>query len=452
MDDFFKIDIVVKSNGIFKSCEEIYEVSSNVSGKVEKSNVKNSQFVEEGEVLFVVDVESLGDTIEVCKNKLAEINERIEILKAYSKSVDDEGILPESLKENRYYQEFIDRKKLLISNININNQDIQGRKDIYQKNLNSINGLVQQYNSKVLKLRQVEECVLSRQNKFDENDAYYNSIVSSYISKYNLMENQYDSQLDSFRKQEEDVEKAEALEKEKEQALSDMELQEISSIEQQIESIDNTILSLSTNQISAQLELENLETSDNSNEKQIKILTEKSNIAAELLTYQNKAEECMNQLNSYDIKNNNCSITANTTGYFYLNQDIKKGSYIQEGMNIGKIYPKEDANYYAEVYIENSDIVKVKAGQDVKFDISAYPSNEYGYLAGKVENISKDITIDETAGSAYYLVRVNCDNTIVKDKNGDAGELMNGMACQAKIVTDEENVLTYLLKKIDLID
>lgn len=29
---------------------------------------------------------------------------------------------------------------------------------------------------------------------------------------------------------------------------------------------------------------------------------------------------------------------------------------------------------------------------------------------------------------------------------------MNGMACQAKVVVDEENVLEYLLKKIELLD
>ena len=40
----------------------------------------------------------------------------------------------------------------------------------------------------------------------------------------------------------------------------------------------------------------------------------------------------------------------------------------------------------------------------------------------------------------------------LKGKDGEDATLMNGMACQAKIVIDEENVLTYLLEKIDLID
>ena len=40
----------------------------------------------------------------------------------------------------------------------------------------------------------------------------------------------------------------------------------------------------------------------------------------------------------------------------------------------------------------------------------------------------------------------------VKNENGDEATLMNGMACQARIVVDEENVLKYLLRKIYLLD
>ena len=69
-----------------------------------------------------------------------------------------------------------------------------------------------------------------------------------------------------------------------------------------------------------------------------------------------------------------------------------------------------------------------------------------------MENIAKDISVDQSRGYAYYLVRVKCDNMTLKGKDGEEATLMNGMACQAKIVVDEKNVLTYLLEKIDLLD
>ncbi|NMB96517.1 MAG: HlyD family efflux transporter periplasmic adaptor subunit [Clostridiaceae bacterium] len=131
---------------------------------------------------------------------------------------------------------------------------------------------------------------------------------------------------------------------------------------------------------------------------------------------------------------------------------MKTGSFVQEGTAIGTIYPEAESKYYAEVYVENTDIAKIKEGQEVKFEIGAYPSSEYGYFEGIIENIAKDISVDQSTGNAYYVVRVKCENMTLKGKDGEDATLMNGMACQAKIVIDEENVLTYLLEKIDLID
>ena len=131
--------------------------------------------------------------------------------------------------------------------------------------------------------------------------------------------------------------------------------------------------------------------------------------------------------------------------------DIKNGSIIQEGASIGAIYPETESKYYAEIYVENSDIAKIAEGQKVKFEIAAYPSSEYGYFEGTVENISKDISVDQNTGYAYYIVRVKCNNITLKGKNGEEASLVNGMACQAKIIVDEKNVLSYLLEKIDLL-
>ena len=131
---------------------------------------------------------------------------------------------------------------------------------------------------------------------------------------------------------------------------------------------------------------------------------------------------------------------------------MKNGSFVQAGTAIGAIYPEFESKYYAEIYVENSDIAKIKEGQKVKFEIAAYPSSEYGYFEGTVENIAKDISVDQSTGYAYYLVRVKCNNMSLKGKDGEEASLMNGMACQAKIVTDEKSILTYLLDKIDLLD
>lgn len=474
-----EMELVVKSNGMFRGEEPLYEVSSGITGEISTCNVKDGQNVQEGDTLFIVESELLGETIKSYETELSDINQRLEILKAYEECLEEGSNLPITLQGNTYYEEFADRQKLLYTNMDLDNENTQGQKETYQGNVDTILDSIQQYKTKKDKLTQAKSCIRSRQNTFAEADSYYSSIVTSYLSNYNLTASQYDTKIKQYEKQKEEYDnlleeaktisdnamskgeikearkevksQIDTLEKEKEQTLSNLELQQIQSIEQMISAADETILSLESNLTTANLQLDSLESIDSTAKKESRILTEKGNVAAEILSYQSKAKECEEYLKNYDEKNNRCKITANASGCFYLQSDIKQGTYVQEGSPIGKIYPTETEGYYAEVYVENKDVAKLKEGQQVNFEIAAYPSSEYGYFTGKIASISKDITINEGNGSAYYLVKVSCDNLTVQNKDGETGTLKNGMACQAKIVTGEETVLKYIFKKLEFL-
>ena len=305
------------------------------------------------------------------------------------------------------------------------------------------------YNEKINKLNNVEQCIVSRNNTFDQNDTYYYSIVKSYISSYDYTALQYDNKKDETTM---DSSQLAEIDTEKYQALSNLESNEISTIEQQIETANEQIESLKSNISSVELQKKQTENSNNTDESDIKILTEKGNVSAEILTYEDKKQEYEAYLKDYDIKNNNCTIKAGTSGYFYTNKEISNGTYIQEGDSIGQIYPKEQSGYYAQVYVENSDIAKIKPDQEVKFEMASYPSSEYGYFTGTVKEIAKDVTVDQNTGNAYYVVKVECKNMEIKNKDGEKGNLKSGMAAQAKIVVDDDSVLHFVLSKINLVD
>ena len=506
----FKMDIVVKSDGIFKGSNAVYEISSGVTGTVKENHIENGRYVKEGDVLYILTIDELSDAILRYQDELEAARERLEILSAYEKSLDGDKTELESLTDNLYYDEFANREELLYANVSLNESNTKGQVTLYQGNVNSISGAIAQYNEKINKLNAVKQCIVARNNTFDASESVYYSMVSSYIASYSYTALQYDNQINEYQRQiddyEEQIKKAEeqsskeeepatgdetvsgndaseeavtaitlgnsttvdveslkkqrdalitardSVQTEKTQALMNLELQQLTTIEQQITGYNDTILSLETNLTSAKLQLDAVNGVDNEAKETVAILTEKGNIAAEILTYEDKVKECETYLKSYDIQNDNCMIKANVSGYFYTSQNLKTGSFVQEGTAIGTIYPEAESKYYAEIYVENSDIAKIKEGQEVKFEIAAYPSNEYGYFEGTVENIAKDISVDQSTGCAYYLVRVKCDNMTLKGKDGEEATLMNGMACQARIVVDEKNVLTYLLEKIDLMD
>ncbi len=498
----FKMDIVVKCNGIFKGSNAIYEISSGVTGSVKRTHIKNGQYVKEGDILYVLSIDELSDTILRYQNELEAAQARLEILSGYEKSLDGDPSGLETLTDNPYYKEFLNRKELLFANINLGKSDTTGQVTLHQGNVDSLSGTISKYNEKIEKLNNVKQCIMVRNNTFDSSEGIYYSMVSSYLASYSYTTLQYDNQINEYQRQideyEEQIKKAEipatgdetvggndldveadstatqssnvaidvealkkqrdalivaldSAQKERTQALMNLELQQIATIEQQISGYNDTILSLETNLTSAKLQLDAVNGVDTESKEMIAILTEKGNIAAEILTYKDKVKECETYLKSYDIQNDNCIIKANVSGYFYVSQDLKTGSFVQEGSSIGTIYPEAESKYYAEIYVENTDIGKIKEEQKVKFEIAAYPSSEYGYFEGTVENIAKDISVDQSTGYAYYVVRVKCKNMTLKGKDGKEVTLINGMACQAKIVTDEKKILTYLLEKINLL-
>lgn len=506
----FKMDIVVKSNGLFKASNAVYEISSGVTGSVKETHIENGQYVTEGDILYVLSIEELSDTIIHYQNELETAKARLEILSAYGKSLNEDKTELEALSSNVYYDEFVNRRELLYANVNLSESDTDGQVTLYQGNVDSISGTIAKYNEKIEKLNTVKQCIMTRNNTFNSSEDIYYSMVSSYLASCNYTSLQYDNQTNEYQRQideyEKQIKKAEAetskddepaiegetvsgndianrnetnvaqptgvtvdveelkkqrddlitarnsVQNEKTQALMNLELQQITTIEQQISGYNDTILAMETNLTSTKLQLDALNGVDNEAKKTVAILTEKGNIAAEMLTYEDKVKECENFLKSYEIQNNNCIVKANVSGYFYCSQELKTGSFVQEGTAIGIIYPEAESKYYAEIYVENTDIAKIKEGQEVKFEIAAYPSSEYGYFEGTVENIAKDISVDQSTGYAYYVVRVKCENMTLRGKDGEEATLMNGMACQAKIVVDEKNVLMYFLEKIDLLD
>lgn len=470
------IDIVVKANGIFRYEEDSADISISVSGKVENCKIEEGQYVNAGDVLLTIEVDSISESIKETEETLSELNQRIEMLEAYRIWLDGNKDIFDTLTENIYYNEINNRKKLFEMNINSSDKNIEGQKSEYQKNLDNLRQSKLQYENQIAKLQQAEECIKNRNNTFTGEDMYYKSLVESYVANYTVTKMQYDNKLKEYqdnldktehnrtevlensamRQLDAEIEMIKSsidiLKNEEKNTLLNLELQQLAELEQQIESVNTALLSLESSITSVNIQLEALGKNDTETENSISIMTEKGSIDSELVTYKEKKSEYEHSLHGLNIQNGKCTIKAENSGYIYMNMDIKQGMYIQEGTSIAQILPEKNCGYYAEIYVENKDIAKLEEGQKVKFEIPSYPSSEYGYFTGTIAVISKDIKVDNQSGSAYYLVKVKCDKETVTDSKGRTGSIMSGMACQAKVVTDKKSVLSYLLEKIDLMD
>ncbi len=475
---FSKMDIVVKSSGIFRSEESAVNVSVGINGQISSCNIEEGQYVNEGDILFTVDADSsIENEIKAQEVLYDDITDRIEILKAYERYLNGENAALNVHEDNKYYKEFEIKKEKLASADKNTDTEIYKQKEQLQNEINSIKSQRNSCEQQISKLEQAEQCVKNRNNSFSSSESYYESLVSSYISKYNLTATQYDTQIADYEKQKEaldnkindgqtsgsiDVESIKKqledcknaisrLSGEKKITLDNLELQQISVIEQQITTVKET-LSAAENSLSALKDKLKVINESGNSSGDINILTEKQSVAAEILSFNDKKRECENILKQYDSESGKATVMAQRSGYIYMLQEITEGNYIAQGTAVCQILPENTKGYYAEIYVENQDIAKLKEGQEVKFEIAAYPSNEYGYFTGNIESISKDIKVNQNSGSAYYLVKVRCDQTTVTNKDGKTGSIINGMACNAKVVVDEKNVLEFVLEKLDLLD
>ncbi len=309
-----------------------------------------------------------------------------------------------------------------------------------------------------------------RKNKFGKNDLYYKSMVDSYISGYELSVLQYNDKIQEYHTQLEELREKDIfgdvsanenkkqiqqvkdsirrLKKERKNGLEEMELQQISVIEQQIETTNSSLLSASSSVFSARIQLGALDGKSNNAGNEILVMTEMDTVSNEIDTYKEQRNEIQNSINNLELQNSKYVIKADATGYINIVSDVKNGMYVQEGTSLCQILPEGDCGYYAEVFIGNTDVAKLKKGQEVKFEIPAYPSSEYGYFNGKIDVFSKDIKVDSNTGIAYYLAKVKCDKNTVINKKGKEYSIINGMECQAKIVTGRKSIMEYVLDKI----
>ena len=117
-----------------------------------------------------------------------------------------------------------------------------------------------------------------------------------------------------------------------------------------------------------------------------------------------------------------------------------------------------DAALEIKATVSPQDISKLKANQKVQMRISACPYSDYGTLNGTVIQIASDITqvqsnpndlSDKQVKPAFFKVLISPRNSSF-GRGKSICSLRAGMEETADIITREETVLRFLLRKARL--
>lgn len=243
-------------------------------------------------------------------------------------------------------------------------------------------------------------------------------------------------------------------EKEREAELENYRLQYTVELDKTINTIKDNIKSLETNISSLELQGEKTLLLGDRKDTEANLLKYKndeiSTVLANIKTYSDKIDELKSNLDKLNSQMKEAIVKATKSGVVNSSVELVEGDTLSGGVQVLTIIPEEDSEYKANIYVNNKDIGKLKAGMKTKFNIYALPNTEYGYLTGTITSISKDLKVDSNSGSGYYLVEAKIDNKRLYDEQGREARLKAGMTCQAQMITENKRILVYVLNKIDM--
>lgn len=120
------------------------------------------------------------------------------------------------------------------------------------------------------------------------------------------------------------------------------------------------------------------------------------------------------------------------------------GGVVTTAQPILEIVP--DDTLEVEAHLENKDIGFVEVGQSVVVKIDAFPYTRFGYMTGKVEDVSNDAASDKKSG-LYFVVRINLPSRQFHVERRWVN-LTPGMEVQAEIHTGRRKVADYFLSPL----
>lgn len=112
---------------------------------------------------------------------------------------------------------------------------------------------------------------------------------------------------------------------------------------------------------------------------------------------------------------------------------MQENQQLQTGQTVCFINP-ENSEYFAQIFIPQTNFGKVAVGQKVLLKFNSYPYQEYGYVNGKVDFISHIPT------DSGYLARIDFSNGLITTYNKQV-QYRDGLTADAEIITKDLRLL-----------
>lgn len=183
------------------------------------------------------------------------------------------------------------------------------------------------------------------------------------------------------------------------------------------------------------------------------LIKEREALIQQRIELNKQLKQDIHELRQVQTDLNQTQITATADGIITQLNLRNSGQTVSAGQEIAQIVPS-NAPLQIKAALSPDDIDKVQMNQTAQMRVSACPYPDYGVLNGKVRQISEDtVKPDSTTATpkpAFYEVTIEPSSQALSQNNHQC-LLQSGMEGNIDIVTREETVLQFLLRKARLI-
>lgn len=384
------IDILASSQGKIIPVGSIKTVQANTAGVIKAINVKDGMLVKEGDVLFVLDIESA-------------VAEKVSLEKAYSaellKNIRSTAMIDSINNKAIKYPDFSDLNMLESTKLM---QKILFEEE-YKKFNSELSVLQEEINQKTHELAGVSKNIIQYKKTYEIVNKKL-TLVKPLLDEGGISQFQY------------------------------MEYQEKAIRE------ENELNSYITKEMQLKASIEE----DKEKYQSIYITTKREHLLAIEESYNN-----MNKLKEDIVKNEVIikygTIKAPVSGFV---QELKYhtiGGVVEAAKEMLKIV-ESGADIEVETLILSKDIGFVRQGMPVAIKLDSFQFTKYGLVHGSVRSISEDAITDEKLG-LVYPAKITLDRKDI-DIDGKSVKLSYGMSLTAEIKTGQRKVIEFFTSPI----
>lgn len=437
-------NVTVKVPATIRPLGELRLVESAITGTVKKIAVKENQIVNKGEIIAYLDDSQFQSQKKQLQNTIQQSQLQLLQIDAQINEINTQIIAQTNLNERTILAA---RAELTGTKRNYQDQQIKTGTEMTQAKITinlAKNQLERLQKEKVL-IASLQEAEAALKLAISQRDRLQNIVTSGAISQ-NLMEEKEQAVTSAQVKLEQAKSNAKNLQEEKEQAVK---LAQIN--------LQKAKIGINPSNANVTVALERINQEKARGDGNLAALKkERELLIQQRLELQKQQIRTGQELQQLENELNKSVIRSPTKGTLMQLKLRNPGQVVQLSEALAQIAPV-DAPLIIKAHVSAKDIDKIKIGQAVQMQVSSCPYPDYGTLKGTVKTIAPDVIattqnnyIISTPQLATYEINIDPQNLFL-GKGDRLCYLKSGMEGRADIISQQETVMQFILRKSKLI-